>query len=153
MHFVWTVRHQCAHPAQEIVIVHSDFESTSGCFVCCMSHTNSGVEGLKLESWSWAGAGSETGARSGSLPVCTRLATDLSLKAWYCEPWTMARILNETGLRAVLNYAAQIALAGMPQCHALALNQCRDVDRDSQKPKSRQRLRRHLSQKLSMWIN
>lgn len=75
---------------------------------------------------------------SRSVPVCTKLATDLSLKASYSEPWTMARILNETGLRAVLNYAAWIALAPMPQCHALALNQCGETDRDFQKPKSGQ---------------
>lgn len=99
---------------------------------------------LKLESrlvlpgLEGATAESEAGAYSGSVPVCTKLATDLSLKAPYSEPWTMARILNETGLRAVLNYAAWIALAQMPQCHALALNQCREVDRDSQKPKSGQ---------------
>ncbi len=77
-------------------------------------------------------------AYSGSVPVCTKLATDLSLKASYSEPWTMARILNETGLRAVLNYAAWIALAPMPQCHALALNQCGETDRDFEKPKSGQ---------------
>lgn len=89
----------------------------------------------------------EARAHSGSVPVCIKLATDLSLKASYSEPWTMARILNETGLRAVLNYAARIALARMPQRHTLALNQFGEDDRDFQKPKSGQRLRRHLSQK------
>lgn len=64
------------------------------------------------------------GPTLGSVPVFTKLATDLSLKTSYSEPWTMARILNETGLRAVLNYAAWIALARVPQCHGLALNQC-----------------------------
>ena len=68
-----------------------------------------------------------------SVLFCTVLATDLSLKALYSEPWTMARIFNETGLKAVLNYAAWIALACMPQCNNLALNQCREVDKDSQK--------------------
>lgn len=93
------------------------------------------------------GAEAESLAYSGSVPVCTKLATDLSLKASYSEAWTIARILNETGLRAVLNYAAWIALARMPQCHALALYQCGEIDRDFQKPKSGQQLRRHLSQK------
>lgn len=77
-------------------------------------------------------------AYTGSVPVCTKLATDLSLKASYLEPWTMARILNETSLGAALNYAPWIALARMPQCHALALNQCGETDRDFQKPKSGQ---------------
>lgn len=49
----------------------------------------------------------------------------------------MARILNETGLRAMLNYAAWIALARVPQCHTLALNQCGAVDRDLSKAKVR----------------
>lgn len=49
----------------------------------------------------------------GPVPICTKLATDLSLKASNSESWTMARIGNETGLRAVLNYAARIALACM----------------------------------------
>lgn len=89
-----------------------------------------GLEDAEAESGAWA--------YSGSVPACIKLATDLSLKASYSELWTMARILNETGLRAVLNYAAWIALAWMPQCHALALNQCGEVDRDSQKPKSGQ---------------
>lgn len=74
-------------------------------------------------------------AYSGLAPVCTKLARDLSLKVSYSVPWTMARFLNETGFRAVLNYATWIALARMPQCHALALNQCRETDRDFQKPK------------------
>lgn len=84
------------------------------------------------------GAEAEARASSASVPVCIKLATDLSLKASHSEPWTMARILNETGLRAVLNYAAWIAVARMPQCHALALNQCGENDRDFQKPKSGQ---------------
>lgn len=100
-----------------------------------------------LPGWEGAEADPEARAYSGSVPVCTKLATDLSLKTSYSEPWTTARILNETGLRAVLNYAAWIALARMLQCHALALNQCGQIDRDFQKPKSGQRLRRHLSQK------
>lgn len=50
------------------------------------------------------------------VPVCAKLAADLSLNVSYSVPWSMARILNETGFRAVLNYAAWTA-----QCHALAL--------------------------------
>lgn len=77
-------------------------------------------------------------AYSGLVPVCTKLATDLSLKVSYSVPWSMARFLNETGFRAVLNYATWIALARMPQCHALALNQWGETDGDFQKPKSGQ---------------
>lgn len=66
-------------------------------------------------------AESEVQAYTESGPICTKLAKDLSLKASYSELWTTARILNETGLRAVLNYAAWIALAYMPQGHTLAL--------------------------------
>lgn len=88
-------------------------------------------------------------AYSGLAPVCTKLARDLSLKVSYSVPWTMARFLNETGFRAALNYATWSALARMPQCHTLALNQCRETDRDFQKPKSGQWLRLHLSLKES----
>lgn len=41
------------------------------------------------------------------VPVRAKLAEDLSLKVSYWLPWSMARSLNETGFRAVLNYAAQ----------------------------------------------
>ncbi|KAI3362021.1 hypothetical protein L3Q82_012358, partial [Scortum barcoo] len=55
--------------------------------VTCPPHLAGQVcKGLKLNLKLWAYSG----------PVCTKLATDLSLKASYSEPWTMARILNET---------------------------------------------------------
>lgn len=101
--------------------------------VMCRKHAETGVDvRLKLrQGWFcqvWkrrAEAECEAQAYTGSVPICTKLATDLSLKASYSEAWTMAKILNETGFRAVLNYAAWIALAHMPRCHTLALNQCR----------------------------
>lgn len=87
------------------------------------------LKGLKLNL--------KLGAYTGSVPVCTKLATDLSLKASYLEPWTMARILNETSLGAVLKYGPWIALARMPQCHTLALNQCGEIHKGLSKAKVR----------------
>lgn len=40
------------------------------------------------------------------------LAADLSLSVSYSVPWNMARLLNETGFRAALNYAAGFGLGG-----------------------------------------
>lgn len=57
-------------------------------------------------------------------------------KVSYLEPWTMARMFNETGFRAVLNYATWIVPAWMPQFHTLALNQCWETGRDFQKPET-----------------
>lgn len=70
-----------------------------------------------------------------TVPVCTKLAADLSLRALYLEQWNMARIPNETGLRAALNYAAWIALALMPLFNAWALNQRGEVDEDPRNKK------------------
>lgn len=46
------------------------------------------------------------------VPVRAKLAADLSLKVSYWLPWSLARSLNETGFRAVLNYAARIGSDG-----------------------------------------
>lgn len=46
------------------------------------------------------------------VPVCAKLAADLSLNVSYWLPWSMARSRNETGFRVVLNYAARFSLDG-----------------------------------------
>lgn len=77
--------------------------------------------GWCLSHWSRAFArfgrgrsGIFSGVYTGPVPVCTELATDLSLKASYTEAWTIARILNETGLGTVLNNVAWVARDQMP---------------------------------------
>lgn len=46
------------------------------------------------------------------VPVRAKLAADLLLNVSYWLPWSMARSPNETGFRAVLNYAARIGSDG-----------------------------------------
>lgn len=59
------------------------------------------------------------------VPVRTKLAADLSLKVSYWLPWSLARSLNETGFRAVLNYAARIGSDGTVPCSGLKSGQKR----------------------------
>lgn len=46
------------------------------------------------------------------VPVCAKLAADLSLSVSHWLPRSMARSPNETGFRTVLNYAARIGSDG-----------------------------------------
>lgn len=59
------------------------------------------------------------------VPVRAKLAADLSLKASYWLLWSLARSLNETGFRAVLNYAARIGSDGTVPCSGLKSGQKR----------------------------
>lgn len=54
------------------------------------------------------------------------LATDPSLKVLYSVSWSTASILNETGFRAVLNYAARTDLAWPHAVRAFDLYQRRE---------------------------
>lgn len=121
---------------------------TCGCSISCLQFGSCHV-GHGNQCWLMQ--------RQGRWPVCASFGMDqlwlcLGLfrfvlswqqichrKVSYLEPWTMARMLNETGFRAVLNYATWIVLAWMPQFHTLALNQCWETDRHFQKPKTGRR--------------